>query len=148
MLERSLVFVVLALAIAACAFQHSVPGKVATSPPTSQSAPRAPVRRLEIPPVDGHTVPISTIAVSPSKRLVVTGSSDHVMSVWSVATGSRLRTINIPKECGSVELLRVTDEEAALLKCDDATFRQLDLRSGAETRVEKEHRHAFKVVID
>lgn len=146
-LYRLLALVVLAIALTACASQRSAPGKLASSSPAPRSSLRTPVRRVEIAPVGGHSQPISEIAVSSSKRLLVTGSTDHTMSVWNLATGALLRTINSAKGCEG-GLLRVTDEETALVRCLDGTLRQWDLRSGAETRVEKAHRGAFTAVLD
>lgn len=132
--------------LAACAPRPSAP-RDGIRPSSAASSPRLAVRRVEIPPVDGHTRPVGGIAVSPSGRLFVTVAADRTISVWNVATGARVRTLDVAKACAH-GLLRATDEETALAACDDGTLRSWDLRTGLETRVEKAHPGAFTAVMD
>lgn len=87
------------------------------------------------------------MAFSPSKRVLATASSDRTIGVWSVVTGTLMRTLARPKEC-SIGLVRVSDDGAVLVKCNDGTLRELDGRSGMEARVAKAHGAAFAVVVD
>ena len=138
------------MALAACAAQRDVPGtkarSVATKQTSSPSALSAPVRRVEIAPVFGHTDVIQDMALSPSKRLLVTSSSDPTMKVWNVETGALLRTVD-SKACRG-RFVRVADEEIAVKRCDDGTLRKWDLRAGTETRVQQAHRGFFVAAVD
>jgi len=106
-----------------------------TSNPEAPSLPPG-IRLLRT--LKGHTNYVWSVAVTPDGQQAVTGSGDHTVRVWDLASGACLRTLE--GHTGSVWSVAVTaDGQQAVTGSDDHTVRVWDLASGACLRTLEGH---------
>jgi WD40 repeat protein len=86
------------------------------------------VRRLT-----GHQDAVTSVAVTPDGRYVVSGSWDSTVRVWELATGKEVRRLT--GHLGDVESVAVTPDGRYILSGgDDTTLRLWELATGEEVR--------------
>jgi WD40 repeat protein len=79
--------------------------------------------------LQGHTGPVSTVAVLTDGPRALSGSSDRTLRLWDLETGENLRTLEGHTGwVGSVAVL--ADGRSVLSGSDDGTLRLWDLESG------------------
>jgi WD40 repeat protein len=87
------------------------------------------VRRLT-----GHQAAVTSVAVTPDGRYVVSGSEDQTVRVWELATGKEVRRLT--GHLGDVESVAVTPDGRYILSGgDDTTLRLWELATGEEIRL-------------
>jgi WD40 repeat protein len=109
-----------------------VPSPAATPGDAAQAPPVTP-RTLE-----GHSSPVSSVAVTSDGRFAVSGSADTTLRVWDLASGRTLRTLE--GHPNDVEAVAVTpDGHRAVSGSEDGTLRVWDLASGETLRTLEGH---------
>jgi WD40 repeat protein/serine/threonine protein kinase len=85
----------------------------------------------------GHNGVITRIRFAPDGKSLVTVSWDEALIRWDFVTGKATRLIELHKKLEDVVLS--PDGQKALVACEDATIRMLDLASGNRIRVFEGH---------
>jgi WD40 repeat protein len=81
--------------------------------------------------LSGHQQAVSSVAVSPDGRYVVSGSLDQTVAVWDLATGTRIRWLTGNQ--AAVNSVAVSpDGRRIILGCQDNTVTVWDLESGSQ----------------
>jgi len=88
----------------------------------------------------GHSAPVTSVDFSPCGRYVVSGSRDHTIKLWDVATGREIRTFRGHSDVvSSVKFL--PDGRHIVSSSWDKSVRLWDIATGSEIRVSKEHQY-------
>jgi WD40 repeat protein len=93
----------------------------------------------------GHSAPVTSVDFSPSGRYVVSGSQDHTIKLWDVATGREIRTFKGHSDAvSSVKFL--PDGRHIVSSSWDKSLRLWNITTGSEIRVSKEHQYKVHAV--
>ncbi|WP_456476614.1 WD40 repeat domain-containing protein, partial [Oceanithermus sp.] len=112
-----------------------LPGGAKAAPTALTALPD--VRRLEpLPPVFGHSGPVSAVSVLPDGR-VVSGSDDNTLRVWDLERGEAVQVLEGHR--GSVLSLAVLPDGRVVSGSDDNTLRVWDLERGEAVQVLEGH---------
>jgi WD40 repeat protein len=107
----------------------------------SLTPPGGPLVRV----LPGHDGTVDALQITPDGRQVVSGSSDHTVAIWDLATGQRIRSLS--GHGGKVQALAITpDSRLALSASLDGTLRIWDLATGQCMHVLKNHGGAVRSV--
>jgi len=94
----------------------------------------------------GHTEWISSVAITPDGRYVVSASYDNTLKVWDIKNGEELRTLR--GHTNEVNAVAVTsDGRCAISASGDSTLKVWDIESGEELRTLKGHTGPVRAVI-
>ena len=78
----------------------------------------------------GHSGPVSSVAVSPDGRRIISGSHDDAVRVWDLATGARVGALT--GHSGTVSSVAVSPDGTRIISAShDTTVRVWDLATGA-----------------
>jgi WD40 repeat protein len=78
--------------------------------------------------IPGHAAPVLSIAFSPDRRLIVSGSADKTARIWDAATSQPLHTLT-GHECG-VQSVAFSPDGATVASASCSTLRLWDAASG------------------
>jgi WD40 repeat protein len=93
--------------------------------------------------LEGHTIWVRGVAVTPDGRYAVSASADHTLKVWDLSTGNEIRTLHGHTE--AVNGVAVTpDGRLAVSASYDLTLKVWDLSTGNEIRTL--HGHTLAVI--
>jgi WD40 repeat protein len=107
----------------------------------SLTPPGGPLMRI----LTGHDGTVYALGITRDGRRVVSGSSDHTVAVWDLATGQRMRILS--GHSGKVQALAITpDGQLALSAALDGTVRVWDLATGQCRHVLKNHGGGVRAV--
>ncbi len=99
------------------------------STPGSLTEPGGPLEQV----LEGHTGWVSAVAVTPDGQHIISGSGDHTMRVWNLATGRPERTLE--GRANAVSAVAVTpDGQRIISDGDDNSVRVWNLASGRAER--------------
>jgi WD40 repeat protein len=88
----------------------------------------------------GHTNEVTTAAITPDGRRVITGSGDHTLKMWDLETGAEL--VAFRGHAHSVRTAAVTADGRRLVSgSDDGTVKVWALATGDELRTLQGHTH-------
>jgi len=99
----------------------------------------------------GHSVPISSVALSGDGKWLVTGSLDNTARLWEVATGREVRAFQGPSKAGSfttaVSSVSMSSDSKLLVTGSlDNTARLWEVATGKEIRAFQGHSEGIKSV--
>lgn len=100
------------------------------------------VVRAEIYAQLGHSNRISTIAISPDGRTIISGSQDNTIKLWDVASGRELKTLSGHSDVVSV-VAYSPDGQTIISSSWDKTIKLWDAASGHELRSLKGHNYGI-----
>ena len=107
----------------------------------SLTAPGGPLIRT----LAGHTNLVTAVAVSPDGKTIVSGSRDHTVKVWDLATDRELRTLK--GHTDSVDAVAVTPDGCTIISGSrDKTVKVWDLASGRDLRTLRGHNRRVTAV--
>jgi len=95
----------------------------------------------EIVPQLGHSSRVDSIAISPDGRLALSGSDDHTMILWDVASGSKIREFRLEH---NVKTVAISPDGRSGLSAAD-TLKLWDLATGKAIRELKDSRTPYHV---
>jgi WD40 repeat protein len=81
--------------------------------------------RLRLPPLEGHTGYVEHLDFTPDAQLLVSGSWDRTVRVWSLATGECLRVLR--HRGWILDLVITSDGRLAMSACEDGSITVIDL---------------------
>jgi WD40 repeat protein len=88
--------------------------------------------------LEGHSEPVTSVAVTPDSKWVVSASWDHTLKVWDLVIGRALRTLE--GHSADVSGVVVTpDGQHAVSASGDKTLKVWDLATGRELRTLEGH---------
>ncbi len=94
--------------------------------------------RLLLPPFEGHCGYVEHLRITPDGTALVSGSWDHTVRVWSLATGECQRVI---RHGGWVlDLVIAADGERVMSACEDGSITAIDLNALSVTATIQAHR--------
>lgn len=81
--------------------------------------------RLRLPPLEGHTGYVEHLEITPDGQLLVSGSWDRTVRVWSLTTGECLRVLW--HRGWILDLVITSDGRLAMSACEDGSITVIDL---------------------
>jgi WD40 repeat protein len=87
--------------------------------------------RPTIYPQLGHNMIVTSVAFSPNGKLLASGSADHTIKLWDVASGREIRTLSGHNE-GVNSIALSLDGRTLASASDDKTIKLWDLASGTD----------------
>jgi len=96
--------------------------------------------------LEGHTEWISSVAITPDGRYVVSASYDSTLKVWDIKNGEELRTLR--GHTGPVRAVVVTPNGRCTISAsDDMTLKVWNVESGEELRTLRGHTGPVRAVV-
>jgi WD40 repeat protein len=91
--------------------------------------------KLEYPLISlvGHTDTVTSVAITPDQKYVVTGSADNTVRLWDITTGKEIREyLGHTAAVTGVAIYNIGGPTYIFSSSDDGTVREWDLEKGTE----------------
>src|SRR5258708_11354809 len=100
-IRQSVICAVLFITLSLSACTSATPPPTAI-PPTAMPQPTPTWNPTPFQTFSGHTDAVSSVAISPDSKYVITGSGDGTVRLWDAATGKEIRQLKIDAPVNSL----------------------------------------------